>query len=108
MRNISTPVTIEQITEMSPRLKAILIGYLILRSSFLPRIIGAFLLIAGLSYQIDSLANLLSLPLATYSFRDIAMPAGGLGEGPPMLWLLLMGVNPQRWKEQASAVGGGA
>ena len=82
----------------------ILIGYLIFRSSFLPRIIGAFLAIAGLSYLFNYSAAFLALPVADYSFRCIALPAGILGEGSLILWLLLMGVNNQRWREQAGAV----
>ncbi|HXX15915.1 MAG TPA: DUF4386 domain-containing protein [Candidatus Eremiobacteraceae bacterium] len=81
----------------------ILIGYLIFRSSFLPRIIGAFLVIAGLSYLFNYFAAFLALPVADYSFRYIALPAGILGEGSLILWLLLMGVNNKRWREQAGA-----
>jgi hypothetical protein len=81
----------------------ILIGYLIFRSSFLPRIIGPFLVIAGLSYLFNYCAAFLALPVADYSFRYIALPAGVLGEGSLILWLLLMGVNNQRWREQAGA-----
>jgi glucan phosphoethanolaminetransferase (alkaline phosphatase superfamily) len=80
-----------------------LIGCLILRSRFLPRIIGAFLVLAGLAYLTDCFAKFLLLPLANYSFRYIAFPAGVLGEGSLMLWLLVMGLNSQRWEEQARA-----
>ncbi len=75
----------------------LLLGYLIFRSTFLPRILGVFLAIAGLSYQI-----FLSPPLATYLFPYIMAPAGALGELSLMLWLIVMGVNAQKWKEQAS------
>jgi len=76
----------------------LLIGYLIFRSTFLPRILGVFMAIAGLSYQI-----FLSPPLATYLFPYVVKPAGALGELSLILWLLVMGVNNQRWKEQAGA-----
>ena len=78
----------------------LLIGYLIFRSTFLPRILGVFMAIAGLSYQI-----FLSPPLANYLFPYVVKPAGALGELSLILWLLVMGVNNQRWREQAGAVG---
>jgi hypothetical protein len=76
----------------------ILLGYLVLRSTFMPRIIGAFLIIAGLTYQI-----FLSPPLAADLFSRVVMPAGALGEGSLILWLLIFGVNSQRWRQQAGA-----
>lgn len=85
-------------------LYCILIGYLIYRSTFLPCIIGAFLVLAGSCYLVNYFANFLALPLANYSFRYIALPAGILGEGSLILWLLVMGVNNRRWKDQASKV----
>jgi hypothetical protein len=78
----------------------LLIGYLIFRSTFLPRILAVFMAIAGLSYQL-----FLSPPLANYLFPYIVKPAGALGELSLILWLLVVGVNVQRWKEQASAAG---
>jgi hypothetical protein len=62
----------------------------------LPRILGVFMAIAGLSYQI-----FLSPPLATSLFLYLVLPAGALGEISFILWLLVFGVNSQRWKEQA-------
>jgi len=75
----------------------LLIGYLIFRSSFLPRILGVLMAVAGLGWL-----TFLSPPLARYlSPYDLAF--GILGQESVMLWLLVMGVNAQRWKEQASA-----
>lgn len=79
----------------------LLLGYLIFRSKFLPRILGVFMAIAGLAYQ-----TFLSPPLANRLFRYVVAPAGVLGELSLILWLLVMGVNTERWKEQASAAGG--
>jgi hypothetical protein len=74
-----------------------LIGYLILGSTFLPRLLGALMAIAGLGW-----VTYLSPPLAAYlSPYNLALSL--LGEGSLMLWLLVMGVNAQRWKEQARA-----
>jgi Domain of unknown function (DUF4386) len=76
-----------------------LIGCLILRSTFLPRILGALMVFAGLSWL-----TFLLPPLARYLFPYNLAP-GILGEGALTLWLLVMGVNVQRWKELAGAAG---
>jgi Domain of unknown function (DUF4386) len=75
----------------------ILIGYLIFRSTFLPRILGVLLAISGLGW-----VTYLYPTLAQYLWRYIAA-ASALGEIPLEFWLIVMGLNVQRWKEQASA-----
>ncbi len=75
----------------------ILIGYLIFKSTFLPRILGALMAIAGVGWL-----TFLSTPLANH-LSPYNVASGVLGEGLVMLWLLVMGLNVQRWKEQASA-----
>jgi hypothetical protein len=75
----------------------ILIGYLIFRSTFLPRILGALMMVAGLLWLI-----FLYPPLANHVLVVIEAP-GFLAELALMLWLLVRGVNVQRWKEQAAA-----
>ena len=75
----------------------ILIGYLILRSTFLPRILGALMAIAGLCWL-----TFLSPPLAS-SLSPYNLASALLVEGLAMLWLVVTGVNVQRWKEQATA-----
>src|SRR5579859_1534745 len=77
----------------------ILTGYLIFRSAFLPRILGVLLAIDGLGWMI-----FLSPPLAIALFPFIAI-ASGVSELPLMVWLLVRGVNAQRWSEQASEAG---
>ena len=81
-------------------LHCLLIGYLILRSTFLPRIVGALMVCAGLGWLTFSFASLLSPPLARSLYPYIILP-GAVGELSLTLWLLVMGVNVQRWKEQA-------
>jgi hypothetical protein len=72
----------------------LLIGYLIFRSTFLPRILGVLMVSAGLGWLIflSPLASHLSTYLKVLGF---------LAEASLMLWLLVMGMNDQRWKEQA-------
>lgn len=74
----------------------VLIGYLIFRSTFLPRILGILLAIDGVGWMLFLLP-----PLANQLFPLIAV-AAGLGEIPLMLWLLVVGLNPQRWLAQAT------
>jgi hypothetical protein len=78
----------------------LLIGYLIFRSTFLPRILGVLLAISGLGW-----VTYLYPPLAHRVYPIIAA-ASALGEIPLELWLIVMGVNVQRWKEQATPAGG--
>jgi Domain of unknown function (DUF4386) len=75
----------------------LLIGYLIFRSTFLPRILGVLMAFGGLGWL-----TFLSSPLANYLSPYNVAP-GMLGEGALTVWLLVMGVNEQRWKEQANA-----
>ena len=77
----------------------VLSGYLILRSTFMPRILGLLLMIDGVGWMLFMLP-----PLATLLFSVIAV-ASGLAEVPLQLWLIVMGVNSKRWQEQASALG---
>jgi hypothetical protein len=74
----------------------LLLGYLIFRSTFLPRVLGVLIALAGLGWLIY-----LS-PLEAYLSTFLKV-LGFLAEMSLMLWLLVKGVNDQRWKEQASA-----
>ena len=78
---------------------ALLTGYLIIRSTFLPRILGALGMFGGLGWL-----SFLYLPLGHLLFPYVVALAL-LGAGALIVWLLVFGVNEQRWKEQASAAG---
>ncbi|MBZ5683282.1 MAG: DUF4386 domain-containing protein [Acidobacteriia bacterium] len=79
-------------------LYCLLVGILILRSTFLPRILGVLIALAGLSYVL-----FLSPPLVR-SLQPYVLVFPGVGQISLTLWLLVFGVNVQRWKEQASRV----
>jgi Domain of unknown function (DUF4386) len=81
----------------------LLIGYLIVRSTFLPRILGVLLALSGVCYLINSFANVLSPTFAAHLVPYILLPGGA--ELLLALWLAVVGVNAQRWKEQARASG---
>jgi len=71
----------------------LLIGYLIFRSTFLPRILGVLMALAGLGWLI-----FLS-PLASHLLTYLKI-IGFIAEASLMLWLLVMGVNiPKRARE---------
>jgi Domain of unknown function (DUF4386) len=73
------------------------LGYLIYKSTFLPRLIGVLIAVAGVGWL-----TFLSPPLANY-LLTILEAVGFAAEASLMLWLLVMGVNVQRWNEKAGA-----
>ena len=75
----------------------LLIGSFILRSSFLPKFLGFLLILAGIGY-----AAYLWPPLGKALFPYDVIP-GGVGESILTVWLLVKGVNEQRWQELARA-----
>jgi hypothetical protein len=79
---------------------AILTGYLIIKSTFLPRILGVLSAVAGMGWL-----TFLYPPLGYRLFLYVA-PVGLLGAIALILWLLVFGVNEQRWKEEARAAVG--
>ena len=81
-------------------LYCLLAGYLVIQSRFLPRISGLLIAFAGLVWLLY-LSPQLSDRIAPYNTA-----AGLLGEVSLMLWLLIAGVNLQRWNEQAGRSSG--
>ena len=81
----------------------VVIGRVIFRSGFFPKTIGVLMQIAGLCYLTDGFALILAPTFANRLFPAILLPAF-VGEASLCLWLLLKGVNVQRWKERASAL----
>jgi len=68
------------------------IGYLITRSTLIPRILGVLLLLGGSSYIINSFTNFLSPGLGAH-LSPFIVPVAILGEGALTLWLLVKGVR---------------
>jgi len=80
------------------------IGYVVFRSTFLPRVVGVLMAIGGLCYLTNSFANFLSPSFAARLFPYIQLPSG-VAELSLTLSLIVIGVNAQRWREQAIAAG---
>jgi hypothetical protein len=74
----------------------LVIGYLVFKSTFLPRILGVLMAascLVGVTF--------LWPPFAAKYFRYLLVL--DLGEALLVLWLLVMGVNAERWSEQSDA-----
>ncbi|MDQ2889732.1 MAG: DUF4386 domain-containing protein [Gemmatimonadota bacterium] len=76
----------------------LIIGYLIFRSGFLPRVLGVLMVIGGVSYTIDSFATILS-PTFAARLPELTVLAG-VAELALSLWLIVMSVNVQGWKQK--------
>ncbi|MGA7711997.1 MAG: DUF4386 domain-containing protein [Rhizomicrobium sp.] len=71
----------------------VLIGYLAFRSTFMPRIIGVLLILAGLGY-LTLLWPQFGQSLVPYNYAP-----GLIGEGALTFWLLARGVDTARWQQ---------
>ena len=74
----------------------VLLGYLILRSNFFSRPIGALLILAGLNY-FTFFSHALTHRLWPYDLIP-----GLIAEGALTIWLLVIGVDESRWRVEFS------
>jgi hypothetical protein len=72
-----------------------IIGYLIFKSNFLPRFLGVLMMLAGVGWL-----SALSVSLVNHLSPGVEI-LGFLAELALMLWLIIKGVNLQRWNEQS-------
>jgi hypothetical protein len=77
---------------------ALLTGHLIIKSIFLPRILGILSVLAGFGWL-----TFLYPPFGGRLFPFLAIFAI-LGAASLIVWLLVFGVNEQRWNEQAGVM----
>jgi hypothetical protein len=82
-------------------LHVFLLGYLIFKSGYFPRILGVLFVLAGLGYLIDSFALLLS-PMYDTTPAFLVLPIA-VAEIAFPLWLLIKGVNVAGWEKSALA-----
>ncbi len=73
-----------------------LIGCLIFRSKFFPPILGLLMIVAGVTYWINSFRLFLTLPIPYIQWVTL------IAELSLALWLLVIGVNEAKWRTQAS------
>ena len=75
-------------------------GYLIIKSTFLPRLLGVIAVISGLgwlTYAYPPLGSALFYYLIVLAMLGLLLTAG---------WLLVRGVDEQRWREQSARSAG--
>jgi hypothetical protein len=77
----------------------LLIGVLIFRSIFLPKVLGILMVTAGFAYLL-----FVWPPLGLHLFFPYIVIPAVLGEGSMTLWLLIMGVNVEQWNRQANVL----
>ncbi|MEZ6030173.1 MAG: DUF4386 domain-containing protein [Hyphomonadaceae bacterium] len=77
----------------------LLLGVLIARSGYMPRLIGWLVVLAGLAYALDGFATVLLGSFGAFSgAAAIAVIVSTLiGEGALMIWLIAKGVNKDRF-----------
>lgn len=90
------------------------LGYLILRSTFLPRILGVLLVIEAVCNLVSSFGGFLAIAWVGLLDSYILLP-GLPAEGGTTLWLSVMGVNAGKWtvtslsdERHGSGSGGGS
>ena len=72
-------------------------GYLILRSKFLPAVLGLLMIVAGVTYWINSFQLFLALPIPYIQWVTL------IAELSLALWLLVVGVNEAKWRTRTQA-----
>jgi hypothetical protein len=72
----------------------LLLGYLVFKSGFLPRILGILLMLGGLCYTVSAVLFLLFPNLDTMILGLFAF----IEEAVFYLWLLIKGVNVEKWE----------
>jgi hypothetical protein len=81
-------------------LHCFILGYLLFKSEFFPRLLGVLLVIASAGYLIESFGNFL-FPGYEALLASIVGWSAGVAEVLLCLWLLVKGVNVEKWEKRA-------
>jgi len=83
----------------------LVLGYLVFKSGFFPRILGILLMVACLGYLMDSFGILFPISGALSIVSSVLLAVGVIGELSFTLWLLIKGVNVEQWDIRAMKSG---
>jgi hypothetical protein len=83
-------------------LHLLLLGYLVYKSGYFPRLLGALLMLSSFGYLIESYGKFMA-PQYAELFSSIVLVLGVLGELPFTIYLLWKGINVEKWEERMSA-----
>ena len=82
----------------------VILGYLLFRSTFFPRVLGLLMAVGGVGYIANIFASVIPLDIASRLFPYVMLPAG-VAELGLSLWLIVVGVNAAKWRSRAVAAG---
>ena len=77
-------------------------GLLVMRSRFLPRVLGILLIIGGVAYVAHSITSLLLAGQRIVLYERVTMLARAAAEFPIMLWLLIKGADARTVRSSAA------
>ena len=83
------------------RAHLLILGYLVSRAGFLPRVLGWLLVAAGAGYLFNSFAGIVAPAIAKLCFPWSLLP-GFVAELGLTLWFLAVGLDPRKWEERAT------
>jgi hypothetical protein len=78
--------------------ECLIVGYLIRKSGYFPKVLGSMMQIAGVCYLVNSFSLILSPALANLLFPTILLPSL-VAESSFCLWLLIKGVDTVGWAQ---------
>ncbi len=76
----------------------LVLGYVVMKSSYVPKVLGILLLVAGFAYTLDGFAHFLLSNYANYKnlFLLLVAPSAIIGELSLCFWLLIKGGKVQQ------------
>ena len=81
-------------------LHLLLLGFLVYKSGYFPRILGILLILSSAGYLIESYGTFVA-PQYAELYATVVLALGVLGELPFTVYLLWKGLNVEKWEERA-------